>query len=236
MAYDIVTFDLDGTLVDTAPEIAEAVNRALESHGFERRPLVEITHLIGAGLHELMRRLLARIAAEDPQRAATLDPQAVLRTLDEHYAATTGTLGVPYDHAATSLDALKRSGVQLAVVTNKERRHAVRVLQANGLDGYFDLVIGGDTLPQKKPHPSVIRHVVDTLGGDISRTAHVGDSATDVLAARNAGVAAWAVPYGYNAGVPVAQSEPHRLFDDLRGVAEHVLAQRKAASPPTRVS
>ncbi len=111
-------------------------------------------------------------------------------------------------------------------MTNKELRHALRVLQAAQLDSLFDLVVGGDSLPQKKPHPSVLRHVVATLNGDTRRAAHVGDSSTDVEAARNAGVAAWAVPYGYNAGVPIDEAEPQRIFAALSQVAEHVLTGR----------
>jgi phosphoglycolate phosphatase len=100
------------------------------------------------------------------------------------------------------------------------------VLQAAQLHGLFALVVGGDSLPHKKPHPSVLRHVVEALHGDTSRAAHVGDSGTDVEAARNAGVTAWAVPYGYNRGVPIADAKPQRIFDSLSQLAEHVLAGR----------
>jgi phosphoglycolate phosphatase len=123
---------------------------------------------------------------------------------------------------------LKDAGVRLACVTNKELRHAHKVLRAARLDDLFELVVGGDSLPHKKPHASVLRHVTAALNCDTQRAAHVGDSATDVEAARNAGVAAWAVPYGYNAGVAIAASRPHRIFDALSEVAEHVLAPASA--------
>jgi phosphoglycolate phosphatase-like HAD superfamily hydrolase len=125
---------------------------------------------------------------------------------------------------------LKLAGVKLACTTNKELRHAKRVLKATRLDGYFDLVIGGDSLPEKKPHPSVLRHVAEQLGVPIVRCAHLGDSAVDVAAARNAGMAAWAVPYGYNAGAPIEASKPDRLFQSLQQVAEHVLAGHRRAA------
>ncbi|HEU4458918.1 MAG TPA: HAD-IA family hydrolase, partial [Methylibium sp.] len=82
---------------------------------------------------------------------------------------------------------------------------------------------GGDTLPYKKPDGRVLRHVAQALDASLEGTAHVGDSSIDVAAARNAGVAAWAVPYGYNAGTPVADSKPDRLFESLAEVADHVL-------------
>lgn len=223
-AYDLVSFDLDGTLVDTAEEIAVAANRALEAHGMTPRTLAEITGLIGDGSRQLMLKLLARILLERPGLADTVRPDAVLQTFDEQLSIASGRAGAAYAGARDALQRLRDGGVRLACVTNKELHHACRVLQAAQLDNLFELVVGGDSLPQKKPHPSVLRYVVETLHCDTRRAAHVGDSATDVEAARNAGVAAWAVPYGYNAGVPIAEAGPERVFAALSEVAEHVLA------------
>jgi phosphoglycolate phosphatase len=238
LAYDLVSFDLDGTLVDTACEIAEAANRALASHGIARRPSAEITLLIGAGAHELVRRLLARCFVEEPTLAARVNVNAVLVSMDEHYAHTTGTSALPYPGCHEALTDLKRAGVRLACTTNKELEHARRVLQATHLDGFFDLLIGGDSLPEKKPHGSVLRHVAECLGVGIERSAHLGDSAIDVAAARNAGMAAWAVPYGYNAGLPIEDAAPDRLFASLHEVARHVLDARRGsgATPSTTIS
>jgi phosphoglycolate phosphatase len=226
--FDLVCFDLDGTLVDTASEIAEAVNRALDSHRIPRRPVEEITNLIGAGAHELMRHLLARSLQEQPELGRRIQTESVLDSLDAHYADVTGSQAVPYEGCIEALTRLRQAGLQLACVTNKELVHARRVLQTCGIDAHFALVIGGDSLPEKKPHASVLRHAAATLGAALQRTAHVGDSAIDVAAARNAGVAAWAVPYGYNRGVPIVQAQPDLLFDTLLQVAEHVLGHADA--------
>lgn len=218
-----VSFDLDGTLVDTAAEIAEAVNRTLGDFDIAERPLAEIEALIGDGAHALMRRLVARIAEEGPGPAAQVGIDDVLHRLDHHYALTAGTTCQPYPGCRDTLDRLRAAGIQLACTTNKELAHARRVLDATGLGDAFALVIGGDTLPVKKPHRDVLAHVCASLGVATTRFAHVGDSQTDVEAARNAGVAAWAVPWGYNAGRRIEDARPERLFNSLPAIADHVL-------------
>lgn len=228
--HDLISFDLDGTLVDTASEIAEAANRTLDAHGVPRRPVAEITLLIGNGTRELMLELLARCFLDEPALATRVSVDAVLASLDEHYAQTTGTSAVPYPGCRQALADLKRAGVHLACTTNKELRHAKRVLKTVRLDTCFDLVVGGDSLPEKKPHASVLRHVAAHFGVPAQRAAHLGDSAVDVAAARNAGWAAWAVPYGYNAGQPIEASRSERLFRSLPEVAAHVLGARREAA------
>lgn len=231
-AYDLISFDLDGTLVDTASEIAEAVNLTLEDHGLVRQPLEEITALIGAGTHALMLKLLVQMGIEP---SAELPLGALLQTLDERYAQTTGSSARTYPGAAEALQQLRAAGLRLACVTNKEWRHAVRVLEVTGLASHFDIVIGGDSLPEKKPHASVLRQVARDLGGlPVARCAHVGDSSIDVQAARNAGFAAWAVPYGYNGGQPVALAGPDRLFESLLAMAAHVLEEAPSRCVPDR--
>ena len=231
MAWDLVSFDLDGTLVDTASEIAEAANRALEAHGLARRPPDDVKLLIGGGTRELMLKLLAQALQATPHLAERVPLEHLQASMDEHYAVTTGTTGVPYPGALAALQALRGAGVRLACVTNKESRHADRVLRSQGLEQAFDLVLGGDTLPVKKPDAGVLRHVMQHFRVSAERTAHVGDSRIDIEAARAAGVAAWAVPWGYNAGVPIEAAQPDRLFASLAEVASHVIARAGATAP-----
>lgn len=218
----LVSFDLDGTLVDTAGEIAEAVHRTLDDFGLARRPPDEITRLIGHGTRSLMTRLLGTLRTELPF-------DAVHARFEHHYAETAGQSGRPYAGCEGALERLRRAGVRLACVTNKERLHAERVLAATGLANWFPTLLAGDTLPYKKPDARVLGELLRRQGVAAPQAAHVGDSSIDVEAARNAAVAAWAVPHGYNGGRPIAEAQPDRLFADLGAVADFVCAARMAA-------
>jgi phosphoglycolate phosphatase len=230
MRYSVISFDLDGTLVDTAGEIAEAANRTLADFGVARQPIEIVTGFIGAGTRQMMLRLLEHVLLEEPALAERLPTERVLERLDVHYGVTAGSTGRPYPGVDVALRRLRDGGVRLACLTNKEKRFAERVLEGTGLREHFDLVVGGDSLPQRKPHASTMDHVLQVLGGERHRAAHVGDSRVDVETARNAGVAAWAVPWGYNGGEPIAAAGPERVFTSFAQIAEHVIDANTAAA------
>lgn len=230
MRYSVISFDLDGTLVDTAGEIGDAANRTLADFGVGPQPIGLIAGFIGAGTRQMMLRLLAHVLLEEPALADRLPTERVLERLDLHYGVTAGSSGRPYAGADAALRALRDSGVRLACLTNKEKRYAKRVLEATRLRAHFDLVVGGDSLPQRKPHASTIEHVLQVLAGERHRAAHVGDSRIDVETARNAGVTAWAVPWGYNGGEPIAAAAPQRVFASLDEIAAHVIDANAAAA------
>jgi phosphoglycolate phosphatase len=227
LALSLLSFDLDGTLIDTAGEIAEAANRAMAELGLPRVPPDEVALLIGQGGHALMRKLLARFDAAHRGDEACA-------AYDRHVAETVGGASRPYPGAAECLQRLRAAGFRLACVTNKELAPARRLLEIHRLADAFDLVIGGDSLPWQKPDARVLAHVAEALGvapaGRARAVAHVGDSAVDVQAARQAGVQAWALPHGYNGGRPVAEAGPDRLFPDLTAVADAALAAQAGAA------
>ena len=132
----------------------------------------------------------------------------------------------PYTGVMECLEALNEAGAKMAVLTNKPERFIRPLLQALGLDGYFEVALGGDSLPQRKPDPTPLLHAASLLGQPPQATLMVGDSRNDVEAARLAGMAVVAVPYGYNYGEHISQAGPDRVVDDLRALLP--LLQRAA--------
>jgi phosphoglycolate phosphatase len=156
MRYSVLSFDLDGTLVDTAAEIAEAVNRTLAEFGVPRQDEERITRHIGHGARHTLLRVLADLLLAEPDRADRLRPDAVLPRWEAHYGTLAGRQAKPYPGCAQMLRALRLGGVRLACLTNKEHRHAQQVLRRCGLASAFDFVLGGDSLPQRKPDPATL--------------------------------------------------------------------------------
>jgi phosphoglycolate phosphatase len=227
MMYRLLSFDLDGTLADTATEIASAVNATLVDLGQRPLSLATISGHIGAGVGVLLSRVLAEL---DP--SAPLPPfEQILQCLRVHYRRTAGTEAQAYPGALAALSALRAAGVRVVCVTNKDAAYAQRVLESTGLAGCIEMLVGGDSLPVRKPDPATLQHVLAAFDCLPAQAAHIGDSHTDIETARNAGVAAWAVPYGYNGGVPIALAAPQRVFERLSEVAEFVIAANRAPAP-----
>jgi len=190
--FDIVAFDLDGTLLETHRDLGTAVNHALTLGGFAAVPIDSAKDLIGGGAKIMLRTAIDAQGGLDDGRFHELY-KAMLAHYGEHYADHT----TPYPGAIEALDELQARGVRLAVVTNKFESFACGVLGALGLEGRFDCVIGGDTLGKgrAKPAPDMIWHAQKCCGG--GRIAFVGDSTYDMKAGRAAGVPLIAACYGY---------------------------------------
>lgn len=223
LPFALVMFDLDGTLVDTAPDIADAVNATLAEY---RLPAVAerwVRNRIGNGTATLLRQALPAGAA------VTLDE--LLDRFHRNYAVHCGRRGRLYPEVAVTLTSLRNAGVKLALLTNKEQRFAEFVLKVHGLDTSFDLAVCGDTLPVKKPDPLVVRHCIDMLKVPAARTLLVGDSNIDVQTARNAGIGVWAVPYGYNQERPIADAQPDRVIASVSDLLEPLAPMIAAIAP-----
>ena len=209
----LVMYDLDGTLLDTASEIAQAVNATLTEFGHAQVSLEQVRSWIGQGTGWLMQ--VAWKSTDGPE-ADSWD--AVMARFIHHYEATAGTTSSFFPHVADTLQKARAYGVKQAIVTNKERRFTERVLEKHGLSAAFDLIVCGDSLKVKKPNPDVIHHCLTMLDETAGASLFVGDSETDVSTARAAGVTCWAVPYGYNHGRPIEDAMPDRVVPDIRDV------------------
>ncbi len=215
-AFDLVMFDLDGTLIETAPEIADATNDTLAQFGLAQVTQQQVNDWIGHGTQTLLVQALA--ASRQTSQAAVRQAEdfaAISAAFVVHYGQRCGTRSHLYPQVREVLHTLKAQGVKLAVVTNKEDRYTQVVLDAHRLAPLFDRVISGDTLPTKKPDPAGIAVCLAQFGVDRARALFVGDSSIDVATARNAGVAVWALPYGYNMGQPIEACHPDRVIADF---------------------
>ena len=218
-ALRLVMFDLDGTLIDTAPEIADAVNDTLAQCGLPLVSQQQVRDWIGHGTRTLLIAALASVQGRTVQEiGADPDLPRIARIFDGHYQQRCGSSSQPYPHVVEVLDSLRAHGVHLAVVTNKEGRYTNTVLRAHQFDKRFDLVISGDTLASKKPDPAGIAHCLAHCAVTAAQALFVGDSSIDAATARNAGVPVWLLPYGYNMGQPIAACQPDRVIPDMRAV------------------
>ncbi|MEM8983381.1 MAG: phosphoglycolate phosphatase [Pseudomonadota bacterium] len=208
-------FDLDGTLFDTAPDIADALNLTLEELGLAATSRDTAQSWIGGGAIVLLERALRHAAVDD------LTPSDVMPTFMRHYALTNARDAAPFPGVTETLAELTRRQRKLGCVTNKPERFAREILEKSGLAAQFGVLIGGDTLPVRKPEPLPVTTAMETLGGAAAETWMVGDSMTDMDAARNAGVnSAW-VPFGYHQGATVSELAPTEAlteFTDLLAI------------------
>jgi phosphoglycolate phosphatase len=220
-AWKAVLFDLDGTLIETAPEIADAVNDTLAHLGHAGVEQTRVDGWIGHGTRELLISALAHArgcAVADVRASADLAD--ILAVFAEHYERRCGTRSRLYPGVRETLERLRAQGCRLAVVTNKEGRYTKVVLRAHGLEEMFDLVICGDTLPAKKPNPQGVLHCLQRFSVFPEHALFVGDSSIDADTARRAGLKVWLLPYGYNMGQPVHDCEPDRVIASVRELLE----------------
>lgn len=211
---ELVVFDLDGTLVDTAPDLAVAVNATLAEFGLPQQPEERLHAWIGGGGRMLVRRALAGggpAAAVDDAFA-----EAAYRRFTEHYAACLADRSRPYPGAREVLTALAARGMALGCATNKPARFTEPLLAALALDGAFAVVVSGDTLPVMKPDPAPLLHAAERCGLAPAAAVMIGDTLADLRAARAAryGAMIWA-RWGYADGEDVAGAGPDAIAEAL---------------------
>lgn len=208
----LAVFDLDGTLIDSVPDITTSANEMLIGVGMKPQGEARVRQWIGNGIERLARRALTGSMDGEPDEELFARAYPIfLDSYDRH----NGRRGTIYPGARVALDFLGRRGVPLACVTNKAARFTEPLLERSGLRGRFEIVLSGDSLPRKKPDPAPLLHVAERLGATPAESLLVGDSLSDVKAGRAAGFAVIAVTYGYNHGLDIRAAEPDAVLDSL---------------------
>ncbi|MBK5944396.1 MAG: phosphoglycolate phosphatase [Halorhodospira halophila] len=210
-----ILFDLDGTLVDSAPDLTAAINQVLTER--DRSPVTEeqVRGWVGNGA----RRLVARaLTGEDDGTPPDEELDTALERFFECYGEAVYVHSRPFPGVVETVQALARAGMRLAVVTNKPRRFAEPILEGMGVADAIDVVVGGECTEARKPDPEPLRLAMERLGAASRTVLMVGDSSTDVEAAHNAGIPVVCVPYGYRRGVAPEDLGADAIVDDLSGV------------------
>jgi len=198
MPIKAVLIDLDGTLLDTVPDLAEAANAMLAELGRLTLPVESIRDFVGKGIPNLVGRCLGYPGESDAPEA-----REALAVFKRHYAAVNGRNTRIYPGVLEGLQAMRAAGLKTACVTNKAGAFTGPLLVATGLSPLIDLTVSGDTLAEKKPHPLPFLHLCERFGIAPAEALVVGDSRNDVAGARAAGCPVFCVPYGYSEGEDV---------------------------------
>jgi phosphoglycolate phosphatase len=213
----IVVFDLDGTLVDTAPDLINALNFVLDREGMPPLPLASARNLIGAGARKLIERGLE--TGGGTVTAGELD--RMMRGFIDYYAEHIADESRPFEGLEAALDDLEGRGCRFAVCTNKLEWLSKLLLERLGLTRRFAAICGADTFGVAKPDPAILHQTIARAGGQSSASVMVGDSGTDIGAARRAGISVVGVSFGYT-DVPLADLKPDRLIGHMRDLPEAV--------------
>jgi len=208
----LVMFDLDGTLMDSVPDLAAAVDKMLMLLGREPAGIERVRDWVGNGSRVLVRRALAGQLDHDGVSDELADEALAL--FMQAYAGG-HELTTVYPGVRECLGWLREHDVPMAIITNKPAQFIEPLLVEKGLVGYFQWLVGGDTLPQQKPDPAALLWVMGKAGAAPVESLFVGDSRNDVQAAKAAGVPCVALSYGYNHGEPIANEQPAMVLDDL---------------------
>ncbi|MBF0271032.1 MAG: phosphoglycolate phosphatase [Magnetococcales bacterium] len=224
-------FDLDGTLVDSAPDLWRAMNHVLALRQHPPLPLERVRHLVGHGARALLARGLFD-ENTDPPADDPLFEQAVTAFLD-YYRDHLTDHSRPFPAVIPVLQSLADQGYAMAVVTNKPEHLARAMLEQLDLDRFFSVVIGGETLPRRKPDPLPIQHALAQLDIPATLGVMIGDSETDLQAARNAQIPVILYAHGYNRGQHVRALHPDRVMDHFGQLPEflHLSRETRIGSP-----
>ena len=223
MDKQLLIFDFDGTLIDSVPDLADATNAMLTTLGKTPYPLNSIRNWVGNGSRMLVERALVG-------KIEVLEGELTKESVDyaeqvffDAYKNISGSKTVAYPDVDSGLRKLQAAGYELALVTNKPIRFVPKILQSFGWQDIFSEVLGGDSLPSKKPDPAPLLHVCEALNVTPKQAVMIGDSRNDILAGQNANMDTLALSYGYNYGQDIRELNPTAAFDDFSALVDYLL-------------
>lgn len=211
----LIGFDLDGTLVNSLPDLSLSVNSALAEFDLPQAPEKLVLTWIGNGADVLISRALDWAKAQTGKSLDETQIQTLKQRFGFYYGENLCNLSRLYPNVKQTLEQLKAQGYILAVVTNKPTKHVQPVLASFGIDHLFSELLGGQSLPAIKPHPAPLYYLCGKFGLYPKQILFVGDSKNDILAAHSAGCAVVGLTYGYNYNIPIAEANPDWVFDDF---------------------
>jgi phosphoglycolate phosphatase len=213
----MVLIDVDGTLVDSVPDLAYCVNEMMKQLGMPVHGEARVREWVGNGVERLVRRALIGQLDGEPDEALYDKAYPVFLEL---YAENTSKRSKLYSGVREGLDYLKQAGYRLGCVTNKAEQFTVPLLKDLGVHDYFEIVVSGDSLPRKKPDPMPLLHVAEFFGVEPENALMIGDSVSDVKAARAAGFQIVCMTYGYNHGMDIRDAQPDAVMDSMAELPE----------------
>ncbi|MDF2373553.1 MAG: phosphoglycolate phosphatase [Rhizobiaceae bacterium] len=225
MSTPLIIFDLDGTLLHTAPDLMDSLNHTIDSLGLEPVHYEDMTFLVGSGARVMISRALELRGAS----TAAHDQDKLFDIFLNHYSASMPGASAPFPGLADALDRIGTAGMSMAVCTNKNEAMAQRLLELTGLRPLFAAVTGGDTFAVRKPDAGHILGTIELAGADRSSAIMIGDSISDISAAKAAGIPSIGVPFGYT-DTPIEELNPDHIiahYDELTvELVEQMLASR----------
>lgn len=213
----LILFDLDGTLVDSVPDLAWCGNAILQQLEMPTRDLASARAWVGNGVERFVKRFISGAMDGEPDEAVF---NRGLEIFNRLYADNVSRRSVVYPGVGEALQQFSGMEIHLACVTNKPEPFTSDLIAALGLASFFELVVAGNTTARKKPDPMPLHYAADHFGLDYAECLMVGDSSNDVSAARAAGFSIVCVPYGYNHGIRISESNPDLIVDSLEQLAE----------------
>lgn len=215
-----VLFDLDGTLVDSVPDISLAIDAALAELTLAKPGIDRVRDWVGNGARILVVRALAWGLGQSTESLTTGQVDQAEQLFRQHYGRYLNHASALYSGVVEYLEWLKQQSVPMAIVTNKPVAFVPELLSGLGIDGFFEVVLGGDSVDKNKPHPQMLLLACQQLGVQPDQCWMIGDSCNDIEAARAASMPVVGVSYGYNHGRDIALDQPDRVVDNLSELIE----------------